>query len=186
MAGDIQLARPRIPGTDRSGKRPLPTRRSAEESAGRSAASERQRRRIYHPNEPVPVSGVYDIVDEDGNYLGSQITCHQDRDFPPTQSRRAHKAHEQPYGYRLAYEALHLQPPRPRDTTIHLPGETVRISGVYDVVSLSGEYLRHQRACVEARDGEAGEEHKFPETEGPEPGSYGYLLAYEAEHLTHH
>ncbi|HEY7456644.1 MAG TPA: hypothetical protein VH703_05155 [Solirubrobacterales bacterium] len=170
VAGDIQLVTPSL----------LSKRRQV----GTAKATERERRTLYRPRDRVPVSGVYDIVDIDGRYLGSQITCHEGREFPPTQSHFAREADvwaaDEPgphYGYKLAYEALHLQPPPPRDRKIYRPGERVKTSAVYDVVDLDGEYLLHQRACVEGE--------RFPQTEGPEPGSYGYRLEYPAKHLTH-
>jgi hypothetical protein len=163
VAGDIQLAGLRHPGS----KRPSRTVEG-----------------VFRPHEPVPVSGVYDIVDKGGNYLRSQVTCHQGSQFPPTKSHfalgadgRGTEEDESHFGYRLAYEAVHLQRAARLDDTIRLPGERVPVSGVYDVVDMHGEYLLHQRACVE---GEV-----FPVSDVHDPDAYGYRLQYEAEHLSH-
>jgi hypothetical protein len=174
VAGDLQLTRPRRPGTER----PAPKRRT-----------------LYAPYELVPFSGVYDVVDEEGNYLESQTTCHEGKRFPPSTNPKAlealHRVHpdlssvadsdEQPprrpfgYGYMLAYKALHLQPEE-ADRNIYRPKETVRRSGVYNVVGFDGEYLSCQRACVKGE--------RFPLTKGLDPGTYGYQLEYEAQRLT--
>lgn len=181
VAGDIQLIRPKLPGS-----KPVPG----------PAMPEPDKRELHFPHTPVPVSGVYDLVDEAGTYLKAQATCHGGGAFPPSKNPEALEAQraaraaweatpttdrseKKPfgYGYRLAYEAIHLQaPPSAGDETIHRPGERVRASGVYNVVDWNGRYLQHQRACV------AGE--KFPTTEGPDHDAYGYVLEYEAEHLT--
>lgn len=152
--------------------------------------------KLFRPHNKVPVSGIYDIVDEQGNYLESQVTCHAGENFPPTANRRALDALERfrkagaqgkapigpPFGYRLAFEAAHLDhspPPQDEDHAIHRPGETVQISGVYNVVDLkTGSYLRHQRTCIGDRE--------FPATEGPDPDAYGYRLQHSAEHLSDH
>lgn len=173
-------------------------------------------KRIYVPNGPVPVSGVYDVVDEEGRYLRSQVTCHEGWKFPPSRNPLALEAEERArsdwerrreavdggedepphgYGYRLAYEAQHLQSQqRERSLVIYRPGDIVPASGVYNVVDLDGEYLQCQRAFVKdtrerrmSLDGDPLERkpHRFLETEGLGSIEYGYMLAYEAEHLSH-
>ena len=152
--------------------------------------------KLYRPHNKVPVSGVYNIVDEQGNYLNSQITCHAGKYFPATANPSVGKAVEHfreagagkqgpPFGYRLVFEALHLYPPPEdenpppgdEDHAIHEPGDPVRVSGVYNVVALEGEgYLRHQRTCIKGE--------KFPPTVGPDPHAYGYVLEYRADHLS--
>lgn len=181
VSGDIQLTGPKLTSLRRL--------------VGRARATRRERERIYTPGERAPVSGVYDVVDEQGGYLRAQITCHEGVAFPYTNSAAAReldepierpdgtaKRYSHHFGYRLAYEALHLATPRPRDETIYEPGQVVPISGVYNVVGLDGEYLLHQRACVHDK-GKRNPE-VFPVTEELEPGTYGYRLEYEAEHLS--
>lgn len=185
MAGDLQLTAPRRPGT------PRPT--------GLRVATDEQRQRIYRPREAVPVSGVYDVVDQDGAYLDYQITCHVGSEFPPSRARRAHRRGRQwtggprpvEYGYRLAYEAAHLHPAGEREdeptARIFRPGEPVPVSGIYGVVDGDGVYLEHQRACVRHRHGEdprARARNVFPPIDGSSPDAVGYVLHYEAEHLT--
>lgn len=58
----------------------------------------------------------------------------------------------------------------------------VPTSGIYNVVDLDGEYLLHQRACVHDK-GKKNPE-TFPVAAELEPGTYGYRLEYEAEHLS--
>lgn len=186
MAGDIQLTPPLLSRWRRR--------------AGRARATQHRREALHKPTEKAPVSGVYDLVDDRGNYLSSQVTCHEGEDFPVTNNHFARELDElceetdekgrktqrivHHYRYRLAYEALHLGPPPARDETIHLPGEVIPTSGVYDVVDLDGTYLLQQRACVHSKTGDPKTRSRFPETEGPEPGAYGYRLAYPAEHLS--
>jgi hypothetical protein len=191
MAGDLQLTPPRKPGTPR----PI----------GRRVATAEQRERIFEPTETVPVSGVYDVVDRHGDCLGFQITCHADEEFPPT---RAVKAHTSPpprdeeirvaYGYKLAYEAAHLQGGAPPPETsrhagrIFRPGDPVPVSGIYGVVDETGTYLHHQRACIEHRhaddrkptDESPEHRHVFPPIAGSNPDAVGYVLQYEARHLS--
>ncbi len=181
VSGDIQLTGPRVPSLRRL--------------VGRARATRRQRERLYERGEEVPVSGVYDLVDEEGDYLNSQITCHEHETFPITKSHFARELDELVLGpdgevtdvihhfrYRLAYEALHLRPLRILDETIYEPGDRVPISGIYNVVALDGEYLLHQRACIHDKGKENPE--TFPEVEGLDEGSYGFRLEYEAEHLS--
>jgi hypothetical protein len=193
VSGDIQLRTPKL-------SRLLP-------SVGKHKASKQEREKLWEPTEKAPVSGVYDIVDEDGNYLHSQITCHEDEDFPATHSHYARELDElleekgddgsgtgrivHHYRYRLAYEATHLTqqepdaPQRaPMGNRIYLPGEIVPTSGIYNVVDRKGRYLRHQRACVHSKIGDVAKENRFPETKGPKPGTYGYMLDYATKHLS--
>lgn len=193
VAGDLQLGSLLAPGSERS----------------------TEDKRIHEPNGPVPVSGVYDVVDEEGRYLRSQVTCHEGWKFPPSRNPLALEAEERArhewerrresgdgdgdkppygYGYRLAYEAQHLQSPqRERSPVIYRPGDVVPVSGVYNVVDLDGEHLQCQRAFVKdtrermSLDGDPLERkpHRFLETEGLGSIEYGYMLEYEAEHLSH-
>lgn len=188
VSGDIQLRQPRLP-------------QILERKRGERKATAAQRSRLYHVGDEVPVSGIYDLVDEDGDYLGSQVTCHEGTSFPATRSRKAHE-YDEPYDgrvrphfrYRLAYEAEHLvrppaepeppEPSEPIDDRTYLPGETVQTSGVYNVVEReSGRYLGFQRACVKSKHGPSGKTNVFPESEGAPPGSYGYRLEYPANLL---
>lgn len=58
--------------------------------------------RIFLPGEDVPVSGVYNVVDRDGNYLFHQRAWVKGHDeFGPTKDPAGH-------GYVLAYPAEHL------------------------------------------------------------------------------
>jgi len=125
----------------------------------------------YKPGERVPVSGVYNVLDESGRYLKRQVTCHVDSSFPP-----GHKK-DTPRRYELAYRAIHLVPEEgdvPYPAEIYLPGDTVRISGIYDVVDRDGHFLHYQRALIEDK-----------ETFDPldDPKAYGYMLAFRARHL---
>lgn len=185
MAGDLQLAAPRRPGSPRR--------------TGLRVATDEQRRRVYRPREDVPVSGVYDVVDQDGAYLDYQITCHAGGEFPPSRARRAHRRgrlwtggpRPVEYGYRLAYEAAHLHPVGEEQAEppakIFRPGEPVPVSGIYGVVDEDGAYLEHQRACVKHRHGEdprARARNVFPPLAASSPDAAGYVLQYAAEHLT--
>jgi hypothetical protein len=179
VSGDIQLKPPK----------------QLQLRAGKAKATERERQTLWEPTKQAPVSGVYDLVDDYGNYLGSQITCHEGDDFPVTQSSRARALDEvvvgadgkkntvHHYRYRLAHEAIHLGPPlSPVNETIYRPGEVIPTSGVYNVVDRDGEYLLHQRACIHNRSGPGKTPNKFPETE--DSNAYGYRLEYPAEHLS--
>lgn len=144
----------------------------------REVAQAEHRGERFKPHDYVPASGVYNVVDENGCYLDHQITCHRGNRFPPaTHEELLRKAGVGTYSYELAYEAVHLTAgnrPPPHPTRIYRPGETVPISGVYNVVDREGNYLFHQRAWVEDRD----------EFESPsDPMAYGYVLAYPAKHL---
>jgi hypothetical protein len=173
-AGNLQLESSRVASlasrVSRAGKRGMSRKRR-----GTAAAYE-----PHEPGEEVPASGVYNVVDRDGNYLKHQITCHKGDPFPPASHEELlRRASGAPYRYELAYEAVHLAPGEqlpPHPTTIFLPGEPVPISGVYNVVDRRGNYLSHQRAWVEKKD-------EF----GPpnDSAGYGYVLAYAAKHLTH-
>jgi hypothetical protein len=133
---------------------------------------------LHGPHDDVPASGVYNVVDRDGYYLDHQITCHRGSKFPPaTHEELLKKAGVGSYFYELAYEAVHLtlgERPPPHPARIYRPGESVPISGVYNVVDGDGNYLFHQRAWVEGHD-------EFGPTGDPQ--AYGYVLAYAAKHL---
>lgn len=129
--------------------------------------------RTFGPGQEVPVSGVYNVLDENGAYLERQITCHSGNQFPPQGERGGHPQYE------LAYRAIHLAPedePLPYPPSIHLPGDTVPISGIYDVVDEKGRYVYYQRALVENHD-------VFDPLD--DPVAYGYVLAFPARHLRH-
>lgn len=174
-AGDLQL-----------GRRPegAPTR-----SRGRRVATAEQRRTIYAPPEIAPVSGVYNVVDELGNYLGLQVTCHAGRGFPPLPGEEIIYDGQPPRqvaGYSLAYEAAHLvggPEPEAASTAIYRPGELVPHSGIYGVVDRHGTYLRHQRACVCEHHKAESERERFPSLDYAGPDAYGYVLQFRADHL---
>jgi hypothetical protein len=159
-AGDLHLGVPHLPGTQR------PPRR-------RPARVERIRGEV---GEPVPFSGIYNVVDADGRYLQHQIACHRDTTFPPTSET---VTHGRPYRYELEAPAVHLHAgevaERPRDLVVHRPREVVPRSGVYAVVDERGDDLGHQHALVEGR--------RFP-ADPEDPRAYGYVLEYEARHLS--
>lgn len=127
----------------------------------------------YRPGTPAPASGVYNVLDEAGNYLEVQITSHEGKPLPPPPEGKG------PWQYELAYKAIHLTPtdePIPYPPEIHRSGEAVPVSGLYNVVDAQGRYLFHQRALVERTD-------KFPPLE--DPLAEGYTLAFPAKHLAH-
>lgn len=134
--------------------------------------------RSFEVHGEVPASGVYDVVDDDDNYLDHQITCHAGDQFPPaTHEELLKRVGAGSYHYRLAYEAAHLAPdPGPEwySGTIFLPGQEVPVSGVYDVVDKDGNYLDRQRVWVKGHD-------NFGPTDDAE--AHGYMLAYAARHL---
>jgi hypothetical protein len=55
---------------------------------------------IYRPGQRVPVSGIYNVVNAYGTYMGRQDTCEEGETFPPTISPSE-------YGYVLAQETIH-------------------------------------------------------------------------------
>ena len=55
---------------------------------------------IYRPGQRVPVSGIYNVVDQYGNYAGRQDTCEEGETFPPTRSPSE-------YGYTLYQQTVH-------------------------------------------------------------------------------
>jgi len=176
MAGNLQLRRPEIPLLAPQPSKPAPP----------PAPEHPTDRERFKPGAPVRVSGVYDVVDERGRYLEHQITCHKGTRFPPASheailrwvAAEAKVPDPGGYEYALAYEAVHLAPdelPPPHPPTVHLPGEKVSISGVYNLVDREGNYLLHQRALVEEVD-----EFEVPD----DRSAYGYVLAYPAKHLT--
>lgn len=66
---------------------------------------------IHRPGERVPVSGIYNVVDEQGRYLFDQRALVEQRQtFDPLGDPRA-------YGYALAFPARHLAHGPERDRT---------------------------------------------------------------------
>lgn len=58
--------------------------------------------RIHRPGEPVPTSGIYNVVDEESRYLLYQRALVEGKDaFPPIRQPMG-------YGYMLAHTARHL------------------------------------------------------------------------------
>jgi hypothetical protein len=169
LAGDMQMRIPKIPGASRL-RRLAPI----EKLLGSAEPTEPEREPVYRPGDTVPASGVYNLVAEDGEYLRSQITCHEGAEFPPTQSHLARERDEpldgdvRPhYGYRLAYVALHPAPARPRDEHVYRPGDVIPASGVYNVVDAEGESMLHQRACVHGKDHRTGGNQAVPGARWP-------------------
>lgn len=39
---------------------------------------------IHRPGETVPTSGIYNVVNTSGFYMGRQVTCVYGEPFPPT------------------------------------------------------------------------------------------------------
>jgi len=56
---------------------------------------------ISRPGQTVPVSGIYNVVDAYGNYLGRQITSEGGETFPATR----HGTNE--YGFMLYQQTVH-------------------------------------------------------------------------------
>lgn len=54
---------------------------------------------IYRPGQRVPVSGIYNVVNAYGTYMGYQRTCVVGEPFPPV----VYPA----YGYVLAQQTVH-------------------------------------------------------------------------------
>jgi hypothetical protein len=44
---------------------------------------------IYGPGDTVPTSGIYNVVNSFGAYMGRQVTCVKGEPFPPTNSGEA-------------------------------------------------------------------------------------------------
>ncbi|MCG8458494.1 MAG: hypothetical protein MI919_19630 [Holophagales bacterium] len=117
---------------------------------------------IYTPGRRVAYSGIYDVVDKRGKYLGHQKTCAGGDLFPPM------KKIPHGYGYVLAERAVHM-------ARIYLAGQTVESSGVYDLVDKEGLSIGKQ---VECRTGK-----NFPTISDPD--GYGYMFRREVvEHAT--
>jgi hypothetical protein len=57
---------------------------------------------IYRPGQNVPVSGIYNVVNMFGHYVGRQITSEGGETFPATR----HGTSE--YGYVLHQQTQHL------------------------------------------------------------------------------
>lgn len=186
-AGNLQLQRPELPSI------PLPSvlKRGPGKQKAEGRREEAAERGRHRPGEVAPVSGVYDLVDENGAYLDLQIACHAGKRLPPVPSertiRRARREmrHDSEATvdrdrceYELAYQAIHLAPedePLSFPPTVHLPGDTAPVSGIYDVVDEDGRYVYYQRSLVE------GDE--FDPLE--DPVAHGYTLAFPAKHLHH-
>lgn len=164
-AGNIQLTPANVASLWKS--------QSPEEGPPSPRKKKPHRAPTYGPGTPAPASGVYNVVDEAGKYLEVQITSHAGKPLPPPPEGK------EPCKYELAYKAIHLTPtdePIPYPPEIHRSGETVPVSGLYNVVDAQGRYLFHQRALVEETD-------KFPPLE--DPLAEGYALAFPAKHLAH-
>ncbi|MBA3807931.1 MAG: YjzC family protein [Solirubrobacterales bacterium] len=57
---------------------------------------------IYRPGQTVPRSGIYNVADVSGTYMGRQVTGEAGRTFEPTR----HGTRE--YGYMLFRETTHM------------------------------------------------------------------------------
>jgi hypothetical protein len=55
---------------------------------------------IYRPGQTVPTSGIYNVVNSYGSYMGRQVTCVKNEPFPPTQNVGE-------YGYTLYQATQH-------------------------------------------------------------------------------
>lgn len=142
-------------------------------SPGKKEKKRPRRPPTYRPGTLAPASGVYNVLDEAGEYLEVQITSHAGKPLPPPPEGKG------PWRYELAYKAIHLMPtdePIPYPPEIHRSSETVPVSGLYNVVDAQGRYLFHQRALIERSD-------RFPQLE--DPLAEGYTLAFPAKHLAH-
>jgi hypothetical protein len=118
---------------------------------------------VYKPGDTVPVSGIYDVVAQDGRFLGHQEALVRERvkgeyaRFPvfPEDSRA---------GYAVRKVAVHSHP-----TKVHHPGDEVPDSGIYDVVGPRGDYQNQQKVCVQG--------HGFPPfPRHPRYDGFGYVL----------
>ena len=58
---------------------------------------------IYRPGQTVPVSGIYNVVDIYGRYMGRQITSEERETFPAT----IHGTSE--HGFVLYQQTTHLR-----------------------------------------------------------------------------
>lgn len=58
-------------------------------------------RMVYRPGNTVPVSGIYNVVDAYGRYMGRQITSEGGETFPATRPGTAE------YGFMLAQQTVH-------------------------------------------------------------------------------
>ena len=57
---------------------------------------------IYQPGETVPVSGIWNVVDQWGTYAGRQVTSEEGETFPPVDRSRGE------YGFALHQQTQHL------------------------------------------------------------------------------
>ena len=57
--------------------------------------------RVHGPGERVPVSGIYNVVNEDHEYLDHQKTCVEGEPFPPTVDPKA-------FGYVIERKTRHM------------------------------------------------------------------------------
>lgn len=113
---------------------------------------------IYHSNDKVPDSGIYLVVDKDGNWLGHENTYIEGKKFGPFNDERA-------AGYVFRRKTMFMKP-----HPVFLPGQPVEVSGIYDVVNENGDWIAHQEAC---RAGDV-----FPPV--VHKNAYGYVLRESA------
>jgi hypothetical protein len=57
---------------------------------------------IYRPGQTVPVSGIYNVVDMFGTYMGRQVTSEEAETFPATRPKTSE------YGFVLYQQTTHL------------------------------------------------------------------------------
>lgn len=57
---------------------------------------------IYRPGNTVPVSGIYNVVNSIGAYMGRQVTSEEGETFPAVETSRGE------YGFTLHQETQHL------------------------------------------------------------------------------
>jgi hypothetical protein len=118
---------------------------------------------VYKPGDKVPLSGIYDVVAEDGRFLGYQEALVRERvkgedaEFPVF-------AEDPRAGYAVRKVAVHVHPAK-----VHFPGDSVPDSGIYDVVGPNGDYQNQQKVCVQG--------HGFPPFPShPRYDGFGYVL----------
>jgi hypothetical protein len=57
---------------------------------------------IYRPGNTVPVSGIYNVVNSLGAYMGRQVTSEEGETFPAVDTSRGE------YGFMLHQQTQHL------------------------------------------------------------------------------
>lgn len=57
---------------------------------------------IYRPGNTVPVSGIYNVVNSLGSYMGRQVTSEEGETFPAVDTLRGE------YGFVLYQQTQHL------------------------------------------------------------------------------